>query len=471
MRTIFLLISLIFSIVSATTVTPNVPSEDDFYTPPIGFEDAKVGDILKFRNTPNQIKFVFFPLNIKNSWQILVRSEDSFGNPNAIVTTVMEPHNADPNKVISYQTFQDSTSVDCAPSYAFLYGSSLRTISIQADVTFITLALNNGYYVVSPDYQGPKSAFTVGRQSGYATLNSIRAILNSKNITGIEPEAKVAMWGYSGGSLASGWATTFLPTYAPELEENVIGTALGGFVTNITSCIPAVEGNMGAGIIPVSLIGLTNEFENASYILSEHVAPNQAHKLTIARESCLIETIISFFGSNILEGTNPMFPIGPELLEIPELKTLLRNNTLVGLDTNEHFPKTPVFIYHGTLDSWVPIGETKKTYQQWCEAGSPSIEFAEDLLNGHLTEALFGAPAAWTWIESRFNGVPPVDGCSHTVRLQNILYPNISQATSDYFSGFIDAITFAKIGNEGLASDNITSSTFDRILGDIRKFF
>ncbi|KAI5963195.1 uncharacterized protein KGF55_002987 [Candida pseudojiufengensis] len=471
MRIVFLVISVILSIVTASSVTLIKPSEDDFYTPPIGFENAEVGDILKFRETPSQIKFILFPLNIKNSWQLLVRSEDSFGNPNAIVTTVMEPHNADPNKVLSYQTFQDSTDINCSPSYAFLYGSSISTISIQVDVTLMTLALNRGYYVVSPDYEGPKSTFMAGRQSGQATLNSIRAILNSKDITGIEPDAKVAIWGYSGGAVASGWATTLLPTYAPELEKNVIGTALGGVVTNITDYMRVVDGNIGAGLIPVGLIGLTNEYENASYLLSEHVDPKQAYKLEKAREGCLLGSIIQFFGNNILTGKNRMFPIGTDLLRIPELSTIIKNNNLVDLDTNEHFPKTPVFMYHGTLDLFVPIGDTLKTYRQWCEAGSPSIEFAEDLVNGHLTEAIIGAPAAWTWLESRFDGVPPIDGCSRTKRLKNLLYPNISQATLDYFGGFIDAVTFAKIGYQGLESDNITSSAFERLLGDLGKFF
>ena len=88
----------------------------------------------------------------------------------------------------------------------------------------------------------------MGRQSGHGTLDSIRAILQSGNFTGVDEDAQVAMWGYSGGSLASGWAAALQPHYAPELEDNLIGAALGGFVTNITATAEATDGKLLAGL-------------------------------------------------------------------------------------------------------------------------------------------------------------------------------------------------------------------------------
>ena len=37
-------------------------------------------------------------------------------------------------------------------------------------MTLIVPPLRSGYYVVTPDYEGPKATFAVGRQSGQATL-------------------------------------------------------------------------------------------------------------------------------------------------------------------------------------------------------------------------------------------------------------------------------------------------------------
>ena len=67
-------------------------------------------------------------------------------------------------------------------------------------------------------------------------------------------------WGYSGGSLASGWAAALQPKYAPELKKNLIGAALGGFVTNITATAEATDGTLFAGLVPNALSGLANEY-------------------------------------------------------------------------------------------------------------------------------------------------------------------------------------------------------------------
>ena len=179
---------------------------------------------------------------------ILVRSEDSFGNPNVIVTTVIEPVNADPSKIASYQVSENAARADCAPSYALQFGSDVSTLATQAETYLLAPLLDKGYYVVSPDYEGPKLTFTVGKQSGQAVLNSIRASLKSGKITNIAEDAKVVMWGYSGGSLASGWAAALQPDYAPELSRNLLGVALGGFITNVTATVEATDDTIFAGI-------------------------------------------------------------------------------------------------------------------------------------------------------------------------------------------------------------------------------
>ncbi|KAG8204737.1 Lipase 1, partial [Candida africana] len=122
MRGIAVFLALI-SLIFASPLTVKSPLVDDFYTAPDGYESAKLGEILKLRKTPSKLSSMFFEIDIKNSWQLLVRSEDSFGNATAIVTTVIEPYNADPSKVLSYQTFEDSANIECSPSYGMQYGA------------------------------------------------------------------------------------------------------------------------------------------------------------------------------------------------------------------------------------------------------------------------------------------------------------------------------------------------------------
>ena len=259
MKTLVVLCTLL-SIIFASPLSLKSPLVDDFYNPPRGYESAKLGEILKLRKTPGKISSLFIPVEVKNSWQLLVRSEDSFGNAAAIVTTVIEPFNADPSKVVSYQSWEDAANIECSPSYGMQFGAPLSSVQTQVDMIFIVPLLNKGYFVVLPDYEGPKSTFGVGRQSGKATLDSIKAVLKTKDFSGINDDAQVAMWGYSGGTIAAGWAATLQPKYAPELKKNLIGAALGGFVINITATAEATDGTLFAGLIPNALNGLANEF-------------------------------------------------------------------------------------------------------------------------------------------------------------------------------------------------------------------
>ena len=79
--------------------------------------------------------------------------------------------------------------------------------------------------------------------------------------------------GYSGGSFASGWAAVLQPEYAPELKDNLIGAALGGFAANLTGIAESVDGEVFSGFIPLALNGIANEYPDFKKRLYEEVKP------------------------------------------------------------------------------------------------------------------------------------------------------------------------------------------------------
>jgi hypothetical protein len=240
---------------------PIPPSDDPFYLPPAGFESAKPGQILNSRPVPSALSlFQLIPLQLKGAYQLLYRTTDARGNPTVTVTTVLVPKNADPKKVVSYQVAEDSGGeINCAPSYTLQTGSEATyagTGGIEA--ALIAAALNQGWIVSSPDWEGPKSTFVDGLGAGQATLDSIRAALSSENITSVSPQAKVQMWGYSGGALASEWASELQTTYAPEVP--IIGQVLGGVTPNVTSVIDTINKGLFAGIAAAGILGLGSAY-------------------------------------------------------------------------------------------------------------------------------------------------------------------------------------------------------------------
>lgn len=455
---LFLQLLFVLNLVSAAPPAVFTPSQDDFYTVPDGFEEAKEGDILKIRKTPHLLRSIYFPVKIRNSWQVLVRSSDSFGKANVIVATIMEPFNADPSKLLSYQTAEDSSAFNCAPSYAFLYGASMDTIITQAEMFVIQSALERGWYVVSPDYEGFKSTFTVGKQSGHATLDGIRSALASSNITGINKDAEIGLYGYSGGSLASGWAAILQPTYAKELK--LLGVSLGGFVTNITGTVEGTEGTIFAGLIANGLTGLANEYPQFRELMRQSVSSAHWNKLQLASESCLLGSLKDFAYARFFTGSKKFFKQGWEAFSIPYIQSMLDNNTLA-LHQSEGVPDIPMFIHHGAKDTIVPFIGAERVYKNWCDWGIKSLEFAVDESTGHITEIFKGIPAGIAWLEARFNGSKPIDGCKRTSRESNLDYPGVKNLTlANIFGSAAQLLLGLDIGPNG---ENITFPSFTKL--------
>jgi hypothetical protein len=100
------------------------------------------------------------------------------------VTSVFIPTKLNGTALLSYQISYDSVSVDASPSY---YLNSITDTGIEA-------ALDRGWHVNVPDYEGPLASFTAGLMSGYATLDSVRAALSCREILGLSPNARYAMY-------------------------------------------------------------------------------------------------------------------------------------------------------------------------------------------------------------------------------------------------------------------------------------
>ena len=56
----------------------------------------------------------------------------------------------------------------------------------------LAAALNQGWWVITPDYEGLKAQYTAGLQAGYATLDSMRVALKEGPKVGLSTEAKYA---------------------------------------------------------------------------------------------------------------------------------------------------------------------------------------------------------------------------------------------------------------------------------------
>lgn len=116
-----------------------------------------------------------------------------------------------------------------------------------------------------PDWEGPNSTFIAGIQVGQATLDSIRATLTSGDITGVASTAKVQMWGYSGGELASEFAAELQADYA--LEIPLVSAAIGGVTPNITSVYNTINKGLFAGLNAAGILSLAKAYPDINTYL------------------------------------------------------------------------------------------------------------------------------------------------------------------------------------------------------------
>jgi hypothetical protein len=423
LRILGLLIWLIFpSVILSLPATgvirrdgPIAPTLDPFYVPPSGFESSSPGTILRWRVPPYPISaFGADPVNIQAAYQFLYRTTDSFGDAIATMSTILVPHNADYTKLLSYQVAEDAADPNCAPSYAFQLqsdtGGPLGLIMPQLELLLIETALYNGWIVTVPDFLGPKSAFLANNLAGHAVLDNIRAALASSGITNISSTATVTMWGYSGGSLGTGFAAELQPSYAPEL--NIAGAALGGTVPQILPVIDAVNKGAFAGLIPSGVIGLSNEYPDIVTLLNEKIIPSKKPELEKAGSMCLGGDIETYFGQDVYSYTND-----PNIFTEPTAKNTTDQNNM-----GQHAPKIPLFIYKSAGDEVSPVNNSDSLVAYYCGEGS-NVEYHRDEFSEHASMAILGAPDAMMWLSDRMRGVPVTPGCTTTTVFTSLTDP------------------------------------------------
>lgn len=375
----------------AAAQAPVDPDHDPFYEAPRKqVAKAKRGAILDSRETTVTASGVELP---NPAWQLLYRTNDSKGRPEAAVTTVIRPTVPVPIEgqlpLVSYQTAEDSLGTQCAPSYTLRTGE-------EKEIPLIRQALDRGWAVVAPDYEGPESQYTAGPQAGHAVLDSIRATRAFKPADLGRKQTRVGIWGYSGGGLATAWATELAPTYAPRLR--IAGVAAGGVPPDIEAVARQIDGGPFSGI----LFGAAQGLERAYPEMRVRSILNAEGKALYEEISdACVDEITQAGAFKRLEDLTTV----PDPLSLPRVQKVLAKNHL-GKTT----PTAPLYIYHAIFDELIPIGPTDELVAKYCEEGA-TVQYHRDPASEHVSLVASGAPAAVQYLADRFAKKPAPSTC------------------------------------------------------------
>ncbi|KAF7966128.1 hypothetical protein HWV62_39964 [Athelia sp. TMB] len=386
-----LLYTLLLTCAAVSASVP-IPDDDPFYRPPAGFESSVPGTVLGNRTISSGIPGA-------SAVQLLYRTTYTNGSAGATVATVVSGLLSLGNKLVAYSEPEDSVNTTCAPSYVFSVGNGS---SFGSD---ITNGLDNGWTIVVSDYEGFGSAFGAGRQAGYAVLDALRAALNYAPLK-VSKDATVGGYGYSGGAIATGWAASVQPTYAPEL--NIKGWAFGGTPANTTSTLQNVEGTVYAGFAIAGLAGTMAAYPVLTARVNEIATARGLAAIAKVKTQCDSADLADFLFVNI-ENT-AYTSLGSQLLYDPVIAPILANGTMA--TASSLTPTAPAYMYHGQSDEVIPYASALKAAVTWC-ANSASIEFVtENGGTGHVGTSEVLGKNATDWLELRLSGVAPAAGCS-----------------------------------------------------------
>ena len=320
---------------SATSVAP--PALDPFYqydgSAPLSA--VAPGTVLNTRTVQAHLEGLPLPVT---TVQLLYRTTDSLGQPSVTVTSVLKPPlvSTGTPKLLSYQSFYDSLSANCEPSYALAGGFDPGLISALENPLMIGL-LQTGYTISTADFEGQQADFADGRQYGMATLDGIRAATHSPD-TGLNPGTKVGMMGYSGGAIATEWASELAPTYAPDVNSLLVGSAMGGVFVDPLHNLHYINGSLvWAGVLPMALVGIARGYQ---IDLTPYLSPYAQSLIGRIQNDCLVNDLGHYPGLTFAQLVKPQYA-QPE--SIPALVDVA-NELIMGTGGT---PTVPMMMYQG----------------------------------------------------------------------------------------------------------------------------
>lgn len=355
-----------------------------------------------------------FPTLLKTT-QLLYRSTSQTGKPTVNVTSVIAPPiRFDKKKVVSYQSAYDSLNRNDEPSYAISGGLRLGGLIPNVEVAVFGAFLAQGATVIVPDTEGQRAAFAAGPEYGMNTLDSLRAVLNASVIPG---DATIALLGYSGGALATEWAAELAPTYAPEVNERLVGAAMGGVLVDPAHNLRYIGGSgFWAGVLPMALVGIARAFE---IDFTGYLTPSGVRIFGEIQAASIINVLGRYPGLKWTDLVSPDYPT-PESLPV---YVACANRLIMGTGGT---PTIPLFIGQGANgqleltpgnqkgigpgDGVMIAGDVRTLARGYCDNGV-TVHYEQYDALSHIWSVPIWLPNAIGWTHRRFAGQSVSGNC------------------------------------------------------------
>lgn len=374
---------------------PVLPSKDPFYRPPAGFQHAAAGTVLRSRDV--ELGFMgLIPQRVRAT-QLLYRTSDRHGRPEAAVTTVLVPAghtHRQPRNVVSYQCAIDAVTPRCFPSYALRRRSRALGSLAQLEYLLMASAVAEGWVVSVPDHEGNDGLWGTPHEPGYRVLDGLRATLNFERF-GLATDSQIGLWGYSGGGLASAWAAEVHTGYAPEL--NIVGAVLGSPVGDLSNAFRRLNGSVYAALPALVVAALARSYPGLNRVINEHATDEGLAMLKRLERMTTVHALARWVKIDMDRLVHPPLE---HVLALPEVQEVFESIRLGGTA-----PTPPVLIVQAVHDSIIDVGDIDDLAHLYAEGGA-NVTYHRDLFSEHMLLHPMSAPMTLRWLTDRFAGRP-----------------------------------------------------------------
>lgn len=336
--------------------------------------------------------------------QLLYRTQDQQKKPSVTVTTVVNPSGPANGGLVAYLSFYDALGDKCSPSYTLRGGDpgqeNMELATTEAGL--VSLLAAQGYAVTVPDFEGTDLHWVAGQESGWSTLDSIRA---TESFLGMPSGQEVGLFGYSGGSIAGEWASELAPRYAPEL--NIVGTAVGGIPVHLAHNLRYVNGSeTWSGVIPAVLVSLGRAF---GLRMDKYESAYGKRVTDEVEDECIGGFNGNYPGLRVQRLVKKKYQ---RFLRVPAFARVV--NRLIMGSAKGH-PTMPMYLgvgnHDGTGDDVMVAKDVEALAHQYCGQGVP-VRF--EVYDGadHTQAGVQFFPAGMAFLAERFAGVPFAGNCA-----------------------------------------------------------
>lgn len=308
------------------------------------------------------------------------RSTDSLGRQTtdtAIHVTPRTPWTGPgPRPVVLIAPGTQGMGPHCDPSQAPVEGVGFvpgtpPDASISYESIFMVEHVKRGATVIMIDHHRNNDT---GEQEYVDNIASGQSLLDAgvaARELGADPQAPTAIYGYSQGGSAAGWAAEHAASYAPEL--NVVASAAGAPPSDLNQVLDSVDGGLLMGVLGYAAIGILSKDPELRREIYDEVLNDRGRAwFDTAGRTCVLGTVLDSGFTSTRDLTADGSSLKEVLARYPQILREMERQKL-----GKGAPTAPTMLYGSVGDDVIPIGQIRELRDAWQAKGAP-VTYVED---------------------------------------------------------------------------------------------